>query len=185
MAKSTKVAKKAAPIKAKAKKTPVKTAAPTKPAGKKEPALSFSARMKAAKAAKGAKVLMTQAAQSKPLDEVDKDFIAKATGIKNPVLEQVGTHEFVATPAPAPDPKPAPTPHTIQEGSLPVHTMARSYVRGGSAGRGKKRGKTYQATVQFTETQMDQVVAAAQFRQVSLSEMIRSCVVEHLNLNMG
>ena len=59
--------------------------------------------------------------------------------------------------------------------------MARSYLRSGAPGLGKLRGKTYQATVSFTEAQMPQLVEAAKFRGVSLAEMIRSCVVEHLN----
>ena len=66
-------------------------------------------------------------------------------------------------------------------GTPPEHTMARSYVRSGAPGLGKLRGKTYQVTVSFTEEQMRQVGAAAQFRVVSLAEMIRLCVVAHLN----
>lgn len=62
-----------------------------------------------------------------------------------------------------------------------THTMARSYLRSGAPGKGKVRNGTYQCTVSFTEAQMKQVVAAAQFRGVSLAEMIRSCVVQHLN----
>ena len=78
---------------------------------------------------------------------------------------------------------PVKEPALVQESvpSGPHHTMARSYLRSGAPGLGKLRGKTYQATVSFTEAQMPQLVEAAKFRGVSLAEMIRSCVVEHLN----
>ena len=72
-------------------------------------------------------------------------------------------------------------PLPVQDGK-PNTTMARSYVRSGSAGKGKKRGVNFQATVSFTEQQMNAVVAKAEFRQVSLAEMIRSCVVENLGI---
>ena len=72
-------------------------------------------------------------------------------------------------------------PVTIAEGTPSTHTMARSYLRSGAPGLGKLRGKTYQATVSFTESQMPQLVEAAKFRGVSLAEMIRSAVVAHLN----
>lgn len=62
-----------------------------------------------------------------------------------------------------------------------VHTMARSYLRSGKPGAGKLRGENYQCTVGFTASQMAKVRAAATFRGVSLAEMIRSCVVEHLD----
>jgi hypothetical protein len=69
----------------------------------------------------------------------------------------------------------------VQTGAVQQHSMAKSYVRKAGAGKGKLRGKTYQATVSFTREQMDQIIAAAGFRNVSLAEMIRSCVAEHLN----
>ena len=69
----------------------------------------------------------------------------------------------------------------VSEPNKQEHTMAKSYLRSGAPGKGKLRSGTYQCTVSFTEAQMDQVVSAAGFRGVSLAEMIRSCVVRHLN----
>lgn len=74
---------------------------------------------------------------------------------------------------------------TIQAGVPKTHTMARSYVRTSGAGQGKLRAGTYQATVSFTREQRDRLVAAAEFRCVSLAEMIRSCVVEHLTKKLS
>ena len=82
-------------------------------------------------------------------------------------------------------PAPTPTNFQLSEDKPVEHTMARSYLRSGAPGMGKLRGSNYQTTVSFTESQMKQVVAAAGFRGVSLAEMIRSCVVQHLNPPVG
>jgi hypothetical protein len=100
---------------------------------------------------KGVRVLHSKT--SDPNDPVVKDFVAKATSLAMPA---------------------------IQQADLPAHTMAKSYVRSTGAGKGKRRGTTFQCTVSFTEEQMLQVTEGAKFRNVSLAEMIRSCVVEHL-----
>jgi hypothetical protein len=152
---STKKAAKPAP---KVKAPAARKAAPAKAAKLKTVVAdakppTFAEKMKAAKAAKAAKA-----------DPEVARIEALADRIQKTIKE---------TQAPSPMP-------VIQDGDVPLHTMAKSYVRASGAGKGKRRGNTFQCTVSFTETQMDQVVAAAQFRGVSLAEMIRSCVVEHL-----
>lgn len=105
---------------------------------------------------------------------------------KRALPKDVVTHnKHVDTHAPEVKEFEAKVAHALSAGVPQQHTMARSYVRNGGPGLGKLRGKTYQATVSFTEGQMGQVVAAAGFRNVSLAEMIRSCVVEHLNKGLS
>jgi hypothetical protein len=157
---STKKAAKPAP---KVKAPAARKAAPAKAAKLKTVVAdakppTFAEKMKAAKAAKAGKASVAKA------DPEAARIEALADRIQKTIKE---------TQAPSPMP-------VIQDGDVPLHTMAKSYVRASGAGKGKRRGNTFQCTVSFTETQMDQVVAAAQFRGVSLAEMIRSCVVEHL-----
>ncbi len=104
--------------------------------------------------------------------------LTRETGEK--VVDALRTVAALTKDKPAIAYKDAPVP-TLQPGAPQTHTMARSYVRNGAPGLGKLRGKTYQVTTSFTPEQMSQVNAAAQFRGVSLAEMIRLCVVEHLN----
>jgi hypothetical protein len=151
----------------------------TKKAAKPAPKVKAPAARKAAPA-KAAK-LKTVVADAKPPTFAEKMKAAKAAkaGKADPEVARIEAladriqKTIKETQAPSPMP-------VIQDGDVPLHTMAKSYVRASGAGKGKRRGNTFQCTVSFTETQMDQVVAAAQFRGVSLAEMIRSCVVEHL-----
>ena len=164
------------------KKAAVKAAPARKPSPKKAPT----------KAGVGATV---KAGVTKPIKITPKETVVgvakpslakrtKAAKLAEPIVEPKRTKAAkLAEPIVEPkrevidEAKPMPV---LQQAAIQEHSMARSYVRSTGAGKGKLRGKTYQCTVSFTNDQMDRIVAAAQFRNVSLAEMIRSCVVEHL-----
>ena len=158
-----------APAKAKA---PVKAKAARKPSPKKAAVKKVTATKKVkASAPKFA----AKTASAKPIKGVD----APAETV---VVAAVGKGKRVApkSVAPAAAPVAAAMP-VIQQARVPEHTMARSYVRSTGAGKGKLRsGGKFQCTVSFTPDQMAMIVAAAQFRNVSLAELIRSHVVQNL-----
>lgn len=135
--------------------------------------------MREAKAKRVAKVkaaLPVEARVNAKLKETAKALKARKVGPEPPTHDIAAQIKTLGADSLLPPPKIEAT-----EGRAVAHTMARSYLRGGAPGLGKLRGKTYQASVSFTAPQMQQVVAAAGFRGVSLAEMIRACVVEHLN----
>ena len=164
-AKSKAPAKAKAPVKAKAaRKSSPKKAAVKKVTAKPKP--KFAQKKPSAKPIKGVDAPVVTLAP-------DETVVVAAVGKGKRVGPALQTANV---PAKVPVTMPA-----LQTASVPEHTMARSYVRSTGAGKGKLRdGGKYQCTVSFTPDQMAMIVAAAQFRNVSLAELIRSHVVQNL-----
>lgn len=62
-------------------------------------------------------------------------------------------------------------------GSVPVKTMARTYLRDGKVGRGTKIGNTFQVSISFPPAIFEKLAHRAKAQGISLSEQVRQCVV--------